>query len=79
MIGMRERVFALGGTMSVASTPNGVTVEAMVPRSTRQLHTVEALLSSLDGNRLCATLTAIFSVTTFRLRQKRAIAGLPRV
>jgi two-component system sensor histidine kinase UhpB len=31
MIGMRERVLALGGTMSVASTPDGVTVEALVP------------------------------------------------
>jgi two-component system sensor histidine kinase UhpB len=31
MIGMRERVLALGGTMSVASTSQGVTVEALVP------------------------------------------------
>jgi two-component system sensor histidine kinase UhpB len=31
MIGMRERVLALGGTMSVASTTQGVTVEALVP------------------------------------------------
>ena len=28
MIGMRERVLALGGTMTVASTSHGVTVEA---------------------------------------------------
>jgi two-component system, NarL family, sensor histidine kinase UhpB len=31
LIGMRERVLALGGTMSVASTNHGVTVTAMVP------------------------------------------------
>ena len=40
MIGMRERILALGGTMTLASTPNGVTVEAMVPCNTRQLHAV---------------------------------------
>jgi two-component system, NarL family, sensor histidine kinase UhpB len=31
MIGMHERVRALGGTMTVASTGHGVTVEAVVP------------------------------------------------
>jgi two-component system sensor histidine kinase UhpB len=31
MLGMRERVLALGGTMTVASTNQGVTVEALVP------------------------------------------------
>jgi two-component system, NarL family, sensor histidine kinase UhpB len=31
MIGMRERVLALGGSMAVASTGRGVTVEAVVP------------------------------------------------
>jgi two-component system sensor histidine kinase UhpB len=31
MLGMRERVLALGGTLTVASTNQGVTVEAMVP------------------------------------------------
>jgi two-component system, NarL family, sensor histidine kinase UhpB len=31
MIGMRERVLALGGTMTVASTSQGLTVEALVP------------------------------------------------
>ena len=31
MLGMRERVLALGGTMTVASTNRGVTVEALVP------------------------------------------------
>ena len=33
MIGMRERVLALGGTMTVASTGQGVTVEALVPEA----------------------------------------------
>ncbi|MBN9043952.1 MAG: histidine kinase [Rhizobiales bacterium 62-47] len=33
MIGMRERVMALGGTMHVASTSAGVTVEAIIPHS----------------------------------------------
>ena len=37
MIGMRERVLALGGTMSVASTSQGVTVEALVPCGLQQL------------------------------------------
>jgi two-component system, NarL family, sensor histidine kinase UhpB len=41
MIGMRERVLALGGTMSVASTHQGVTVEALVPCGIRQLHAAE--------------------------------------
>jgi len=31
MIGMRERVLALGGSMTVTSTSDGVTVEAIVP------------------------------------------------
>jgi two-component system, NarL family, sensor histidine kinase UhpB len=43
MIGMRERVLALGGTMTVASTSQGVTVEALVPNGTRQLQAAEAL------------------------------------
>jgi len=33
---MRERVLALGGTMTVASTNHGVSVEALVPRGTEQ-------------------------------------------
>jgi two-component system sensor histidine kinase UhpB len=41
MIGMRERVLALGGTMTVASTHQGVTVEALVPCGIRQLQTAE--------------------------------------
>jgi two-component system sensor histidine kinase UhpB len=41
MIGMRERVLALGGTMTVASTPNGVTVAALVPCGIRQSDGVE--------------------------------------
>jgi two-component system, NarL family, sensor histidine kinase UhpB len=32
LIGMRERVLALGGTLTVASSEEGVTVEALVPR-----------------------------------------------
>ena len=43
MIGMRERVLALGGTMTVASTSQGVTVEALVPSGMTQLHTVEQI------------------------------------
>jgi two-component system sensor histidine kinase UhpB len=31
MLGMRERVLALGGTMTVASTSHGVSVEALIP------------------------------------------------
>jgi two-component system sensor histidine kinase UhpB len=31
LVGMRERILALGGTLSVASDQGGVTVEAMVP------------------------------------------------
>jgi len=36
IIGMRERVQALGGTMTVESTDHGVAVEAMVPGRLRQ-------------------------------------------
>ena len=36
MLGMRERVLALGGSLTVASTNHGVTVEAMVPCGVRQ-------------------------------------------
>jgi two-component system, NarL family, sensor histidine kinase UhpB len=43
MIGMRERILALGGKMTVLSTPRGVTVEAMVPCNTRQLQAVGSL------------------------------------
>jgi two-component system sensor histidine kinase UhpB len=43
MIGMRERVLALGGAMTVASTSHGVTVEALVPNRMRQLNAAESL------------------------------------
>jgi two-component system sensor histidine kinase UhpB len=33
---MHERVLALGGTMTVASTSQGVSVEALVPCGTQQ-------------------------------------------
>jgi len=36
MLGMRERVLALGGTMTVASTNHGVSVEALVPCGIQQ-------------------------------------------
>jgi two-component system, NarL family, sensor histidine kinase UhpB len=36
MLGMRERVLALGGSMTVVSTSHGVTVEALVPRGVQQ-------------------------------------------
>ncbi|WP_291688182.1 ATP-binding protein, partial [Bradyrhizobium sp.] len=36
ILGMRERVLALGGSMTVASTNHGVTVEALVPCGIRQ-------------------------------------------
>ena len=36
MLGMHERVLALGGTMTVASTKHGVAVEALVPSGIRQ-------------------------------------------
>jgi len=35
LTGMRERILALGGTLSVASGDGGVTVEAMVPNDAR--------------------------------------------
>ena len=41
LIGMRERVLALGGTMSVASTGQGVTVEATVPCGTGQVQVLQ--------------------------------------
>jgi two-component system, NarL family, sensor histidine kinase UhpB len=33
LTGMRERILALGGTLSVASTASGVTVEALIPKA----------------------------------------------
>jgi two-component system, NarL family, sensor histidine kinase UhpB len=35
LTGMRERILALGGSLTIASGDNGVTVEAMVPRDAR--------------------------------------------
>ena len=35
LTGMRERVMALGGSVTVASTDGGVTVEAIVPNGVR--------------------------------------------
>jgi len=32
LTGMRERLLALGGTLTVASGEGGVTIEAMVPK-----------------------------------------------
>jgi two-component system, NarL family, sensor histidine kinase UhpB len=43
LIGMRERVLALGGAMTVVSTSQGVTVQALVPSGTRQLHAAAPL------------------------------------
>jgi two-component system, NarL family, sensor histidine kinase UhpB len=43
LIGMRERVLALGGTMTVASTDHGVTVEAMVPLGMQHLQILEPI------------------------------------
>jgi two-component system sensor histidine kinase UhpB len=43
MIGMRERVLALGGTMTVVSTSQGLTVEALVPSRMEQLQPVEQI------------------------------------
>jgi two-component system sensor histidine kinase UhpB len=31
LVGMRERILALGGTLSVVSSDGGLTVEALVP------------------------------------------------
>jgi two-component system sensor histidine kinase UhpB len=36
LTGMRERIMALGGTLSVASGDGGVTVEAIIPKATYQ-------------------------------------------
>jgi two-component system sensor histidine kinase UhpB len=43
LIGMRERVLALGGTMTVASTNQGVTVEAMVPCGMQHLKILQPI------------------------------------
>src|SRR6202166_3097421 len=41
MLGIRERVLALGGSMTVASTSHGVTVEALVPCGMQQSRALE--------------------------------------
>lgn len=43
MLGMRERVLALGGTMTVASTSHGVSVEALVPCGIPQSQTFQPM------------------------------------
>lgn len=43
LIGMRERVLALGGTMTVLSTHQGVTVEALVPSGIRSFQAAGSL------------------------------------
>ncbi len=43
MIGMHERVRALGGTMTVASTSGGVTVEAVVPNGIQRHEIFQAV------------------------------------
>jgi two-component system, NarL family, sensor histidine kinase UhpB len=43
LIGMRERVLALGGTMTVLSTNQGVTVEALVPSGIPPFHAAQSL------------------------------------
>ncbi len=43
MIGMHERVRALGGTMTVASTGHGVTVEAVVPSGIQRHEIFQAI------------------------------------
>ena len=43
MIGMHERVLALGGTMTVASTGHGVTVEAVVPSGIQRHEIFQAI------------------------------------
>ena len=35
LTGMRERILALGGSLTITSGDNGVTVEAVVPRDAR--------------------------------------------
>ncbi|MEH2475303.1 two-component system sensor histidine kinase UhpB [Nitrobacteraceae bacterium AZCC 2161] len=49
LTGMRERVLALGGTMAVTSTPQGVTVEANIPSGAPQVLAHSAALSSRPG------------------------------
>jgi two-component system sensor histidine kinase UhpB len=50
MLGMRERVLALGGTMTVASTNHGVSVEALVPRGMEQTVAATAPAIRAAGN-----------------------------
>jgi two-component system sensor histidine kinase UhpB len=53
LIGMRERVLPLGGTMTVASTNHGVTVEAMVPCGMQRLQILQSHIGdnaiNIDG------------------------------
>ena len=79
MIGMRERVLALGGTMTVASTSRAITVEALVPNRIRQLRATEPLsllLATCSGSP-CSALTERFGIITLPERGKhgRSLEG----
>lgn len=49
LIGMRERVWALGGTLTIMSDGDGVTIEAMIPGVESAADRLSGLLSSSDS------------------------------
>lgn len=49
LIGMRERVWALGGTLTIASNGDGVTIEAVIPAAEQATERLSSFASSSDS------------------------------
>lgn len=49
LIGMRERVWALGGTLTIGSSGDGVTVEAVIPGAKQATERLASFVTSSDG------------------------------
>ncbi len=49
LTGMRERVWALGGTLTIASGSDGVTIEAVIPAAEQATERLSSFVSSSDS------------------------------
>lgn len=55
LIGMRERVWALGGTLTIVSDSDGVTIEAVIPAAEQTRERLASFVSSNDSQASPAT------------------------